>query len=846
MKRVHAEVKRITIPTYIPAEYETLPMFAENRVHQRSSGNPYPNPIVNVVRQDTLEDKEYDCIVLENDYLYLEMLPEIGGRIFTAVDKTNGYNFFYKQSVIKPALIGMLGLWISGGVEFNWPIHHRPSTFLPVDSCIERHEDGSVTAWLGEYEPLDRMKGMVGIHLTPDSAILETKVRVFNRTDLPHSFLWWENAAVPVNEQYRIFFPPDVQSVSFHYKKAVGGYPIMDEFYNVQDNRGGRDIRPHINTEQATSFFSGHSRLDFFGGYDEGKKAGVIHYASHHTSVGKKLFTWGYRSLCKAWESALTDSDGEYAELMAGSYTDNQPDFTWLEPFEVKEFSQSWYPYKDIGEVQQANGVVALSLDDRRIGLYAVKELKDQRLIVKHGDTIIHSVDLTLPVAQTGFYDVPGLDAITEITILDGSSTTITYVPLPVGHESIVPDANTDYLMPCDIHVAEDAFQTGLHVAQYRDPIKDPDIYWKRALELSPGHVGSLIGLSWFSLTRLRYAEAQRWAEQAVARQQRLNPNPPSSLGFYFLGLSLKYQGKLDEAVEVLHKGLWNRSGINYCSMVLAQIYAMRNEFDEALSVIDSAARLSGYNQKAQQLRASLLRRLGRTDEAAAVVNGLLEEDPLDYYALHEASLLDLGAPAVAKQPDHNGILIDIASDYLDAGLIDDATSVLDGGDRDDAMISYLLLLTTGEYRAGSERYIFPSRRWELVALSNALQEMPDNEQASLLLGNLYFGQMREYEAAHRSWLNAGGSAQALRNLAVSHFRKNPLDPEVLPLLAKAIELGGSTLRDFVQVNGYAGAFQAQASVYGRAGEPCQQCGQPVQVIKQGQRITYYCKRCQK
>ena len=202
-------------------------------------------------------------------------MPELGGRIYSALDKTTGYNFFYKQHVIKPALIGLLGSWISGGVEFNWPLHHRPSTFKPVDYHIDQADDGAVTVWLSEHEPLDRMKGMVGIRLLPDRSIFETVVRLYNRTELRHSFLWWENAAVPVNESYRIFFPPDVSYVNFHYKRSVTTYPVASNstgIYNGIDFGEGTDISMHKNSRRPTSYFSAPSRYDFFGGYDNGKE----------------------------------------------------------------------------------------------------------------------------------------------------------------------------------------------------------------------------------------------------------------------------------------------------------------------------------------------------------------------------------------------------------------------------------------------------------------------------------------------------------------------------------------------------------------------------------------------
>ena len=136
-RKVTAQSFTLTIPTYPEAPYETLPMFAETRNHQATSGNPYPNAVTLSPCAETAEDKEYIAVRLENKYIQLIILPQLGGRIFAALDKRSGYNFFYRQHVIKPALIGCLGSWISGGVEFNWPFHHRPATYMPTDWTIE-------------------------------------------------------------------------------------------------------------------------------------------------------------------------------------------------------------------------------------------------------------------------------------------------------------------------------------------------------------------------------------------------------------------------------------------------------------------------------------------------------------------------------------------------------------------------------------------------------------------------------------------------------------------------------------------------------------------------------------
>jgi len=124
-KEVHVWEETITLPTYKVYPPEKSPLFIENRAYQGSSGKVYPLPVTEKI-SDEKEDVEYKSIYLENDYLLVMVLPELGGRIQRAFDKTNNYDFVYYNHVIKPALVGLTGPWISGGIEFNWPQHHRP------------------------------------------------------------------------------------------------------------------------------------------------------------------------------------------------------------------------------------------------------------------------------------------------------------------------------------------------------------------------------------------------------------------------------------------------------------------------------------------------------------------------------------------------------------------------------------------------------------------------------------------------------------------------------------------------------------------------------------------------
>ncbi|HKU25273.1 MAG TPA: DUF5107 domain-containing protein, partial [Candidatus Sulfotelmatobacter sp.] len=385
----------VTIPTYPEQLPDKNPMFLEKRVYQGSSGKVYPNPFTDRI-SNRKENKTYNAVFLENEYIRLMMLPEIGGRIHVGEDKTNGYDFFYRQTVIKPALVGLLGPWISGGVEFNWPQHHRPSTYMPVQHTIEHDYDGSVTVWLSEHEPMQRMKGMVGICLHPGKAYIEAKVRLYNRTPLVQTVLWWANVGVHVHDQYQAFFPPDVAYVSDHAKRAVSSFPIARNFYYGVDYRKGVDISWYKNIPVPTSYMVTESKYDFFGGYDHKHKAGLVHVANHHIAPGKKLWTWGNADFGYAWDRNLTDSDGPYIELMAGVYTDNQPDFSWLQPYETRKWSQFWYPIQEIGPAINANQLAALSLDQRddatKVGICVTEPFSGASVVIGSDSRPSHEV----------------------------------------------------------------------------------------------------------------------------------------------------------------------------------------------------------------------------------------------------------------------------------------------------------------------------------------------------------------------------------------------------------------------------------------------------------------------
>ena len=192
--QVKAIEEAMIIPSYPLGAPEKNPVFYTFENCQGAQSRIYPYPMLDKLTDEKV-DQSYTGLLLENDYLKICVLPELGGRLYIARDKSNDYDFIYHNEVIKPALIGMAGAWISGGIEWNIPHHHRVSTLMPVDYVIAENPDGSKTIWVGEYEKRHHTKWLVGLTVFPDKSYVETEIRLFNATPTAKSALIWINPA---------------------------------------------------------------------------------------------------------------------------------------------------------------------------------------------------------------------------------------------------------------------------------------------------------------------------------------------------------------------------------------------------------------------------------------------------------------------------------------------------------------------------------------------------------------------------------------------------------------------------------------------------------------------------
>jgi tetratricopeptide (TPR) repeat protein len=791
--------EQVVIPTYPVQDGDLNPMFLEKRVYQGSSGRVYPNPFIDRVALEK-SDKKYRAIFLENEYVQLMILPEIGGRIHAGLDKTNGYDFFYRQRVIKPALVGLLGPWISGGVEFNWPQHHRPSTYMAVHASIEAHRDGSQTVWLSEHDPMLRMKGMVGISLSPGKSLVEAKVRLYNRTPLPQTFLWWANVAVRVHDEYQAFFPPDVTFVADHAKRAVSSFPIARSRYYGVDYRPGTDISWYKNIPVPTSYMVTESKYDFFGGYDHARQAGLVHTSNHRVAPGKKLWTWGNAEFGYAWDRNLTDEDGPYIELMAGAFTDNQPDFTWLQPYETKTFSQFWYPIQQIGPAKNANSEAAINLEfqtkSARVAV-AVTSRRDVRVALTSDGSLLLDEQVDIAPERPFIKVIAGDGSKKEqykliVRDLDGNELISWQYERNVQRE--LPDPATEPPEPRQIASVEELYLTGLHLEQYRHATRSPEPYWREGLKRDPENARLNNAMGLLRLRKGEFAEAEDHFVRAVGRLTFRNPNPYDGEPFYNLGLVRLYQCKTSEAYEAFHKCIWNYARQSAGNYALAGISAGRGELALALEQIEKSLLTNTDNLKARALKASLLRRMGRTAGAQAVIQDSLALDPLDFRMMAERFLVSGSSEELALYLDvldgDAQTLLDVVFDLAWSGLREDALLLLNACSRDERLNHSMLLYTrswladalnqadhAAEYlalaEAASSHYCFPARLEEMIVLQSAIARNPAGARAHYYLGNLFYDKQR-YDEAIRCWRHSVALDSSFsipwRNLGIAEF----------------------------------------------------------------------------
>jgi tetratricopeptide (TPR) repeat protein len=674
---------------------------------------------------------------------------------------------------------------------------------------------------------MSRMKGMHGVCLRPGCGYLELKVRLYNRTWDMQTFLWWANVATRVHEHYQSFFPHDVRYVADHAKRAITEFPqSLGTYYGIPYGERARygvpeeelpskfvpdgsypanDLSWYSNIPVPTSYMIANSRQDFFGGYDHAAKAGMVHVANHHVAPGKKQWTWGNHEFGYAWDRSLTDSDGPYIELMAGVYTDNQPDFSFLAPGETKTFSQFWYPIRQIGVPDFANLDAALRVvqqgEEVHIHLLVTRVIEDAivRLTGEREKSATwrgtlrpeNPLQTRLPISGVENHWIVEVEA-AEVVLLRYAPSEI--APAPAPEQATEPPA------PEDIASGDELYLTGLHLEQYRHATRSPEPYWRELLRRDAGDSRANNALGRMHLRRGEFVMAENCLRHAIARLTLRNPNPYDSEAYYNLGMALLFQDRGEEAYDTFYKATWSATWRGPAFHRLAELDLRSNRLAAAMEHLNRSLRADADNLNALNLRVVVLRKLGRTADAEVALALVRALDPLDIWSRFLAT---------GVIPSDAGQRLDLAYDCMRAGLLEDSESAL--GTATGAMELYTLAriyALRGKAAEGNKIlqqaaaadpvYIFPNKLEEMRVLQSAVAENRADARAPYYLGNFFYDRRRHREAIAQWERAASLSADfptAWRNLGIAYYNVEHDEQRAREAFVRARVAGSSDAR---------------------------------------------------
>jgi len=778
----------LTIPTYELGPANPYPPLLD---WTRRKWRPvYPYPMLDALT-DKKADKTYKAVRLENEYVRVTVLPELGGHLYEIFDKTQNRDVLYTNPVIKYAMVAIRGAWVSGGIEWNFPDGHTLTTVSPIDYVTRTEADGSAAVTVGDTERVQGMQWAVTIRLRPGRKDVESEVTLNNRRLLPGRYWYWSTAGAPASEDMRFVYP--MREAYPHAFWPVFSFP----------KEKGVDVGTYREVPNFLSLFARNSSRDFFGVYYEKSDWGVVHVADHREMPGKKTWTWGTDEGGHIWIEKLTDKqDGQYVEFQAGRF-ETQLEHQLIAPHRVEHFTEHWFGVNRLGgdwSEATSEAALRLSVEGNRASVTVSPNARfdDAEITVEAGGTRVGSKKVDLDPAKTfaASFDLPAGAAGKPVAVVvkakDGRELIRYSTDTPIDGNPEFKPATRPTPDPAVAGSAEQAYVEGLAHAK-----KSKEVELRAAFEESlrrdPGFAPAHTELGLSYLRTGEYEKAAEHLERALLR------NKDAGDAHYYLALTRRAQGREREAAE--HLTWLVRSGYReqVAHYVMGEMALASGRNAEALEHLGAAVMLDPRDLKARTVLALAQRLERHFDAAQQNIDLVLRQMPIDYLALSEQGELARARGGEGKERAARGELwrllarepdsvLTLAFDYAAAGRREEAVRLLEeavanaGAGRASPMISYTLgyfyerggngTRAREQYALGAKgdpAFVFPHRVEEIEVLRAARAANPDDGRAAYYLGNVLASLLRGDEAL-AAWRDAvrldASNVVARRNLA--------------------------------------------------------------------------------
>lgn len=815
----------LTIPTYELNPPNPYPALLD---WQRRKWRPvYPYPFLDSLGAEKT-NKTWRAVYLENEYLKVTVLPELGGHVYQIFDKTLNRDIIYSNPVMKYAMVALRGAWVSGGIEWNFPDGHTLTTVAPIDYVMRTEADGSAAVAIGDTERVQRMQWQVILRLRPGTRVLESEVTLNNRREVPGRYWYWSTAGAPAAPDLRFNYP--MREAYPHAFWPVFKFPIEK----------GVDIGRFKDVPNFLSLFARDSKRDYFGVYYEQSDWGVVHVADHRELPGKKTWTWGTDDNGDIWIDKLTDGGGQYVEFQGGRF-ETQMEHQFIAPHRVEHFFEYWFGVNRMGGAWNEatrDAAVRVNVQGSRatVSIAPNQRFSQVELNLTSGGKEVHAerIDLDPTKVFTSTFDVPTPRQPLVLTLKskDGRVLLRYRTDSPVDNNPDFKAATRPVPDPPNAASAEQSYVAGLAFDKKSKERDARDAYLE-ALKRDPGFAPAHIALGLSFYRSGEYETAAKHLEAALVR------NKDAGDAHYYLALVQRALGQTSEAEDHL---LWLvRSGYreSVARYVLGEIALANGDTKKALEHLQQAVLLDPRDLKARTVLAVAERLDGNVTAALARITEVANELPIDYFALNEQALISRTAgnaekeKAAADQLRHllsrePDAVLELAFDYTAIGQRREAIAILEDAIRrgpsgilsaDKNRIHPMLYYTLGYlYEKAGERdraraqfalgmkgdaaFVFPHRVEEIEVLRTAVAANSKDGRAAYYLGNVLAAMNRDQEALV-AWRDAvkldPGNAIAQRNFARALWLVSQNREEAAAQYQRAISVSPNDFRLYIE-----------------------------------------------
>lgn len=755
---VDVREETITIPTYSIDE-NPYPVFPETYW----TNDLYPYTLLDSPSL-TKKNKNYPLLVLENEYLKITVLPEVGGHLYNFYDKVNQREAVYVNHVMKFLSHGLRWAWPSGGFEFNFPHAHFVSACDPIDYALRSNPDGSGSLVVGNLETRYGMRWQVTLTLHPDKSYLTQEVSLHNRTPLPHRYHFWTINAFHTNEATQVIFPAG--RMIDHAQQYIRTYPEW----------AGEDVSWAMNPFSGGSWSAYEPYDDFWCTYHHDEDAGMVHVANRYIVPGSKWFSFGSSARSNFSGAAGSDEDGPYIEVDSGSDL-TQIDFRRFQPLGTRHWEEYWYPVKGLkGGIVTANRDACLSLvkDKGKLEMMLnvnyplkdgqIKVALDDKVILKESISVTPLTPCSIPLdLKKGKLSVILADSSGKV-ILNYTEPEIDESKLPLEGPIVRKEKDPKEMS------AEELYLEGIkEITHTAEHFLKAEKYFKQALEKDPGHSLAHTELGILYLGRGLWQKAEKEFKASIARNHLQGP------AHYYLGLIYKIMGKHQEAIEELFLAAKYPATYASAYYLLGQIMLIKSKLDEAQEYLMKSYGES-HSTEAQTLLASVYRKISAYELARDAAARVLDEEPINYFAAYEQYLIaeaegnsgeELYDKFLKLIRDEDQSFLELTCFYINSGQYQEAIDLLERKieriklKANLPMFCYYLGYLYNKlgdkkqsahyFRMSQEQKkctrVFPARLEEFFILEEASIALPDDFFPFYTKGNLLAGRYRFSDA---------------------------------------------------------------------------------------------------